>query len=149
MSLNIDWKKLKLNNGRTVEQQLRYEANRFLQILQEEIDEWYDSYNPFVYERTGWMRKSIYANDYVDVSVSGTHLSVQIKYSDKAMHDSLWGGGKVNTLLLMNNGYQVSSGWHKNIPYFGYREGGHFLESTVERFNKDNYFGVQILFDYK
>ena len=64
------------------------------------------------------------------------------------MHKSLWGGGEVNTLLLMNSGYQVKTGWHKDIPYFGYREGGHFLEKAVERFNKDNAFGIEINIDY-
>ena len=64
------------------------------------------------------------------------------------MHKSLWGDGEVNALLLMNEGYQVKSGWHKDIPYFGYREGGHFLERAVERFEQENYFNIKIHFDY-
>lgn len=94
------------------------------------------------------MKFSIYAEDYVDIDTSGTQFTIKLKYTDEAMHKSLWGGGEVNTLLLMNNGYQVKSGWHKDIPYFGYREGGHFLEKAVERFNKDNAFGIEINIDY-
>lgn len=146
--IDLDIRKLRLPNGRTIEQQMKYEAKRFMKILQEEIDIWYRSYSPSIYQRTYAMRDSIYAEDYVEIDSSGTQLTVKIKYTDEAMHDSLWGDGKINTLLLMNNGYQVQSGWHKNIENFGYREGGHFLERAVERFNRDNSFGIEINIDY-
>lgn len=146
--IDIDIRKLRLPNGRTFEQQMKYEAKRFLKILQEEIDEWYRSYSPVVYQRTYAMRDSLYAEDFVDIDSSGTQLTVKLKQTDEAMHKSLWGGGEVNALLLMNEGYQVKSGWHKDIPYFGYREGGHFLEKAVERFKQDNYFDIEIHIDY-
>lgn len=146
--VDFDVRKLRLPNGRTIEQQMKYEAKRFLKILQEEIDEWYRSYSPKMYQRTYDMKTSIYVEDFVDIDSSGTQLTVRIKQTDEAIHESLWGGGEVNALLLMNNGYHVSGGWHKDIPYFGYREGGHFLESAVERFNQDNYFGIEINIDY-
>ncbi len=146
--IDFDIRKLRLPNGRTFEQQMKYEADRFLKILQEEIDNWYRSYTPTVYQRTYAMRNSVYAEDLVDIDSSGTQLTIKINYTDEAMHQSLWGDGEVDTLLLMNNGYRVKSGWHKDIPYFGYREGGHFLEKAVERFNKDNYFGIEINIDY-
>lgn len=146
--LDIDIRKLELPNGRTVEQQMKYEAKRFLKILQEEIDEWYRSYSPSQYDRTYDMRNSVYAEDFVDINSSGTQLTIRIKYTDKAMHPSLWGDGDTDTLLLMNNGYNVENGWHKDIPYFGYREGGHFLESAVERFNRENYFDIEVVIEY-
>lgn len=146
--IDIDIRKLRLPNGRTFEQQMKYEAKRFLKILQEEIDEWYRSYSPVVYQRTYAMRDSIYAEDFVDIDSSGTQLTVKLKQTDEAMHKSLWGGDEVNALLLMNEGYQVKSGWHKDIPYFGYRPGGHFLEKAVERFKQDNYFDIEIHIDY-
>lgn len=146
--IKIDIRKLQLPNGRTFEQQMKYEAKRFLKILQEEIDEWYRSYSPVVYQRTYAMRDSLYAEDFVDIDSSGTQLTVKLKQTDEAMHKSLWGGGEVNALLLMNEGYQVKSGWHKDIPYFGYHEGGHFLEKAVERFKQDNYFDIEIHIDY-
>ena len=146
--IKIDIKKLRLPNGRIFEQQMKYEAKRFLKILQEEIDDWYMSYSPVVYQRTYAMRDSIYAEDIVDIDTSGMQLTIKIKQTDAAMHKSLWGDGEVNALLLMNEGYQVKSGWHKDIPYFGYREGGHFLEKAVERFEQENYFNIKIYFDY-
>lgn len=146
--VDFDIKKLQLPNGRTLEQQMKYEAKRFLKILQEEIDDWYMSYSPVVYQRTYAMMDSIYAEDYVDIDTSGTQLTVRLKQTDAAMHQSLWGDGEVNALLLMNEGYQVTSGWHKDIPYFGYRPGGHFLERAVERFEQENYFNIEVYIDY-
>ena len=145
--VDFDIKKLQLPNGRTLEQQMKYEAKRFMNILQEEIDEWYYLYSPVRYQRT-YAMKAIYAEDFVDIDSSGTQLTVRLKQTDEAMHKSLWGGGKVNALLLMNEGYQVKSGWHKDIPYFGYRQGGHFLEKAVERFKHDNYFNIEVYIDY-
>lgn len=127
---------------------MKYEAKRFLKILQEEIDDWYMSYLPVVYQRTYAMMDSIYAEDYVDIDTSGMQLTIKIKQTDAAMHESLWGDGEVNVLLLMNDGYQVKSGWHKDIPYFGHREGGHFLEKAVKRFEQENYFNIKIHFNY-
>lgn len=147
--MDIDFKKLKLNNGKTIEQQLKSEAQRFIDILQEEIDDWYNLYSPKMYHRTRDMRNSIYAEDIVDVSISGTQLNISVKYSNSAYHKSLWGDDEADTLMLMNSGYQVSKGWHKNIENFGYREGGHFLEKAIYRFNKENYLGLKLHIDYK
>lgn len=126
---------------------MQYEAKRFLRILQEEIDKWYSLYAPKMYQRTYAMRNSIYAEDLVSISTSGDKLQVKINYDDTAFHKSLW-GGSVNSILLMNNGYRVSNGWHKDIENFGYREGGHFLENAVARFNKENDFGIDIVINY-
>ena len=93
--IKIDIRKLRLPNGRTFEQQMKYEAKRFLKILQEEIDDWYMSYSPVVYQRTYAMRDSIYAEDVVDIDTSGMQLTIKIKQTDAAMHKSLWGDGEV------------------------------------------------------
>lgn len=146
--VDFDIRKLQLPNGRTFEKQMQYEAKRFLKILQDEIDKWYRAYSPTMYQRTYNMKSSVYAEDFVDIDSSGMQLSIKVKYTDEAYHQSLWSSDEVNTLLLMNYGYRVQSGWHKDIPYFGYREGGYFLESAVERFNRDNYFGIEVVVDY-
>lgn len=143
--LGIDIRKLTLPNGRTLEQQLQYEANRFLKILQEEIDNWYDSYSPVVYKRSYDMRNSIYVEDLVQVSVSGDKIQIKINYDDRAFHQSLWDSSSINSILLMNDGYKVSKGWHKDIENFGYRDGGQFLEKAVNRFNEENDFGIDIV----
>ena len=75
-NLDIDIMKLTLPNGRTLEKQMKYEAKRFLKILQEEIDRWYSLYSPMIYQRTYDMRNSIYAEDLVRVSTSGNKLHI-------------------------------------------------------------------------
>lgn len=146
--IGFDIRKLRLPNGRTVEQQMKCEGQRFMSILQDEINEWYSKYTPVMYQRTYDMLASVSAEDLVDINCSGTKLEVRVKYSDLAMHKSLWSDDEVNTLFLMNNGYQVSSGWHKDIPYFGYRTGGHFLDRAIERFNRDNELGIVVNIHY-
>ncbi len=148
LKLNLDFGKLKLSNGNTLAEQFKKEADRFVDILQEEIEAWYGSYSPNVYERTNGMKRSINAVDMVDADINGMKLTVNINYSDSAFHPSMFGGGDTNVLLLMNEGYSVSSGWHKDIPYFGYRAGGHFLESAVARFNAENYLGITVEANY-
>ena len=85
-NLDIDIMKLTLPNGRTLEKQMKYEAKRFLKILQEEIDRWYSLYSPIIYQRTYDMRNSIYAEDLVRVSTSGNKLQIKINYDDKRRH---------------------------------------------------------------
>lgn len=145
--LGIDIRKLTLDNGRILEKQMQYEANRFLRILQEEINKWYNVYSPKMYSRSYNMMNSIYAEDLVSISTSGNKLQIKINYDDTAFHKSLW-DGSINSILLMNEGYQVSKGWHKDVENFGYREGGHFLEKAVARFNKENDLGIDVEINY-
>ena len=143
-TLGFDLRKLVLPTGNTIEKQLKAEADRFLKILQEEIDAWYLSYTPIIYNRTYNMRDSISVDDVVRVYPSKNQLVIDIVYSDDAFHKSLWSDNVINSIELMNEGYKVKSGWHKNIENLGYREGGHFLEKAIARFNKNNPLGIDI-----
>lgn len=143
-TLGFDIRKLVLPTGNTIEKQLKVEADRFLKILQEEIDAWYFSYTPMIYNRTYNMRDSIRVDDVVRVYPSKNQLVIDIVYSDDAFHKSLWSDDVINSIELMNEGYKVKSGWHKDIENFGYRKGGHFLEKAIARFNKNNPLGIDI-----
>lgn len=143
-TLGFDIRKLVLPTGNTIEKQLKVEADRFLKILQEEIDAWYFSYTPIIYNRTYNMRDSISVDDVVRVYPSKNQLVIDIVYSDDAFHKSLWSDDVINSIELMNEGYKVKSGWHKDIENLGYREGGHFLEKAIARFNKNNPLGIDI-----
>ena len=143
-TLGFDLRKLVLPTGNTIEKQLKVEADRFLKILQEEIDAWYLSYTPIIYNRTYNMRDSISVDDVVRVYPSKNQLVIDIVYSDDAFHKSLWSDDVINSIELMNEGYKVKSGWHKDIENLGYREGGHFSEKAIARFNKNNPLGIDI-----
>lgn len=145
----IDLKSLKLNNGITIAQQLRTEQKRLLTLLNEELRAWYGSYDPSKYQRTFGMLNSLYAGDYIDIKVNPTKLTMSICFSEAAYGDSLFGGGRINKLQLMNEGYSVKKDvWFKDIEYFGYRHGGHFIEKAIARFNEQNYLGIQIKINY-
>lgn len=146
--LDIDFRRLKLNNGLTIEETLRSEANRFVEILRNEIMNWYGSYNPVMYGRTFGMAGSIFTDGGVSVDVDAQHFGIAINYSGAAISPGLWGSG-ANKLLLMNNGYAVGKGaWFSDIPMFGYRSGGHFLESALAKFNASNALGVTVTANY-
>lgn len=147
-TLGFDLRKLVLPTGNTIEKQLKAEADRFLKILQEEIDAWYFSYTPTIYNRTYNMRDSISVDDVVKVYPSKNQLVIDIVYSDDAFDKSLWSDNVINSIELMNEGYKVKSGWHKDIANFGYREGGHFIEKAIARFNKNNPLGIDIKINY-
>lgn len=147
-TLGFDLRKLVLPTGNTIEKQLKVEADRFLKILQEEIDAWYFSYRPTIYNRTYNMRDSISVDDVVRVYPSKNQLVIDIVYYDDAFHKSLWSDDVINSIELMNEGYKVKSGWHKDIENFGYREGGHFIEKAIARFNKNNPLGIDIKINY-
>ncbi len=143
MVFNIDFRQLKLKNGKTIQQQLKEEARRFKDILQKHIDDFYNAYTPVLYNRTYNMRNSIYVDDAVDVEISNGNLRIIVKYSNDVFHSSLFGEEQINTLYLMDSGYKVNKGWHKDIPYFGFRSGSGFLQKAVDEFNRDNYFGIK------
>lgn len=147
-TLGFDLRKLVLPTGNTIEKQLKVEADRFLKILQEEINAWYFSYTPIIYNRTYNMRDSISVDDVVRVYPSKNQLVIDIVYYDDAFHKSLWSDNVINSIELMNEGYKVKSGWHKDIANFGYREGGHFIEKAIARFNKNNPLGIDIKINY-
>ena len=147
-TFDIDFHKLRLNNGKTIEETLISEANRFVEILRNEILSWYGSYSPTMYNRTYGMAASIYADNVVSVDVDAQHFSIAINHSGSAFSPGLWGSG-ANKLLLMNSGYSVGSDvWFKNIPMFGYRSGGKFLESALGKFNASNSFGINVTANY-
>lgn len=79
-TLGFDLRKLVLPTGNTIEKQLKAEADRFLKILQEEIDAWYFSYTPTIYNRTYNMRDSISVDDVVKVYPSKNQLVIDIVY---------------------------------------------------------------------
>ncbi len=90
------------------------------------------------------MLNSITVDDVVTVSADATHFSISINYNES--HSSLWGSGGANVLILMDKGYAVGSDkWFSEIPYFGYRLGGEFLEVALARYNASNKLGVMVM----
>lgn len=143
-SLNVS--KLKMKNGNTVEKELKRHAAILADCIMQELDNVYDSYSLKIYQRTYGLYNSLYIDDSVriDISSSGAGLSIGLHFDGGAIHQG-FNGEFVNTAVLLNEGYQTH-GSFSHIPNFGYREGTHFIEKGIQKYNRNvsNPFAVRL-----
>ena len=149
---NIDVTKLKFKNGKTYGQVMVEETNRLRDCIQARLDAYMNSYQPKIYSRTGALQNSLKVDDILNLKVTGKTMSLDIYFDDSGYHQSGDGiqdwdgnGETVNTAYLLNYGYEVKEDvWFKNIPYFGYRPAGHFIEDGIADFEMSNPYGIKI-----
>lgn len=149
---NIDVTKLKFKNGKTYGQVMVEETNRLRNCIQARLDAYMNSYQPKIYSRTGALQNSLKVDDILNLKVTGKTMSLDIYFDDSGYHrsgDGIQGwdgnGETVNTAYLLNYGYEVKEDvWFKDIPYFGYRPAGHFIEDGIADFEMSNPYGIKI-----
>lgn len=149
---NIDVTKLKFKNGKTYGQVMVEETNRLRNCIQARLDAYMNSYQPKIYSRTGALQNSLKVDDILNLKVTGKTMSLDIYFDDSGYHrsgDGIQGwdgnGETVNTAYLLNYGYEVEKDvWFKNIPNFGYRSAGHFIEDGIADFEASNPYGIKI-----
>ena len=149
---SIDIKKLKMSNGKTLEQNLYTEAQRLKDCIQNRLDIYLASNPPAMYERTDGLENSLKVDDFLSIKVVGNTIQINVFFNEGAIHQSGdgingWNGNvdKVNVAYLLNYGYKVKKDvWFKDIENFGYREGGHFVEDGIDDFNVTNTLGIKI-----
>lgn len=131
---NLDLKKIKLENGKTIEEELKKHASILSDCLMAELDKIYESYDPKIYERTYNLYNSLDIDRTVkiDISSAGASFSIGLHFDDGAMHQSL-DGKMVNTAWLINDGWQTH-GRFAHIPNFGFREATYWIEKGIERY---------------
>lgn len=143
---NIDVSKIKLKNGKTIKDEIKRHAAILADCIQYELDAVYDSYSPIVYKRTYNLYNSLYIDDKVkiDISSSGSNLSIGIHFDDGAIHKG-FDGSDADTAILINDGWQTH-GRFANVPYFGYREATHFIEKGITAYKRkvNNPFNVKL-----
>lgn len=154
----IDVTKLKFKNGKTYAQVMVEEVNRLRDCIQARLDDYLRTYpyrysgaNP-TYKRTGALQNSLKVDDILNLKVTGKTMSLDIYFDDSGYHrsgDGIQGwdgnGETVNTAYLLNYGYEVKEDvWFKDIPYFGYRPAGHFIEDGIADFEMSNPYGIKI-----
>lgn len=144
---NINVGKLKMKNGKTVTQNLRYEAKRLMDCIQSEIDNYYNSYDPSVYKRTYRFQGALYAEDFINIDVKDNMVYIYLRFqSDLAYHDS-FSGKDVFVPLLINDGW-CWDGWEDaQDDHFHKYSGFHFLEKGIEKFNSTNSLGITVTLD--
>lgn len=130
--LNVS--KLKMRNGRTIADELKYHARILCDCIMEELDEVYDSFTPKVWERDYSLYNSLYIDDFVEIKTSarGVEMSISLHFDDGAFHRS-FDGRRVNSAVLINEGWSWKSE-DVDIPYLSYREGTHFIEKGIAKY---------------
>lgn len=131
----LDLSKMKLKNGRTVEQELRRHAKVLADCILYELNEVYESYEPKIYERTYGLWDSLRIDDFVYIMVSSKSSAcfISLFFDDNAFHRS-FDGKMVNTAILINEGWKWDSNAH--ISYLSERAGSHFIEKGIYRYKK-------------
>ena len=142
----LDISKMKMSNGKTLEQNLKSEAKRLMNCIQKRIDEYYNSYSPNFYKRTYRFKRSIFlAEDILTVHVKNNTISISIKFNESlAYHPTLWGAkSQVYVPLLINDGW-CWNGYNGEEDHFKKYSGFHFIEKGIADFNQNNKFNLKI-----
>lgn len=146
---NINVKKIKYpNSNLTYEQILKSETQRFKDILQDCIDDYYNSYMPVIYKRGahgGNLRDSLTVDNVCKISSNGKTLTCSVLVDEDAIHESILDGSDANVFWLLNDERAVKKNVSfKNIYRMGYYEGYHFVEKAVEEFERTNRYGIKV-----
>lgn len=156
----IDVRKLKLNNGKTVEETLKYEADRLKGLIEKNIRDYQKAFNPKCYRRTHNLENSVQVKSEIKmINGKPTALVYFDKSSTRRSGFGVWnnndGLGKyddpqggsddevVDLVPLINEGYVVQkSAWFKDYWNFGVRGGNGFLDKAIMEFNATNSLGI-------
>lgn len=122
-----------------VKRNLEEAANLLKSLLQQKLQDYYDSYEPLVYERTYALLNSLRVDA---VQQKGALLSIKVYFDDSATHPSLFGGEAGFTPTLINEGWSWSNGM--NIYHLSHYEGFHFVERALEAFDEQNRWGFKV-----
>ena len=136
------------NSNLTYRQILQKESGRLKDILQQKIEDYYNSYSPVVYKRGqhgGNLRDALSVDDVCTISANGMKLIMNVNINENAIHNSILDGSEANAFWLLNDGWSVKEDvWFKNIYRFGHYEGAHFVEHAVEEFESTSKYGIKV-----
>ena len=134
-------------SGLTVQQILEQEARRLLNCIQKRINEYYESYNPVVYQRTYGLF-AMRVEDFVDMTMVNGTASIKINFDELEIQaHSIFGDDSTayNTVELINNGWKVRDGlWFSDIEHLGFQSGAHFIENGVSDYSQNNPYNLKI-----
>lgn len=139
--------KMRTPTGETYAEKLKKEIDRLYDCIQDEIDDYYDSYSPKVYKRTGMWKRSMYAEDLVDIRLEGDQIKLSVRTDPRrAYHWNITGDHMSFVNLLMENGW-LASNLEAKIGVrnrFTRYEGAHCVKNGIERWNRNNSLGLTI-----
>lgn len=131
----LNTSKLKMKNGKSVEDELKQHAQILMECIQKELYTAYDMYSPVVYRRTFGLSESLYVGaTEIKISSKGLAMSIEVGFGESALHENFF-GEKMNTAILVNEGFQTY-GSFADVPYLGYREATHFIEKGIQKYKE-------------
>lgn len=139
----LDVSKLKMESGDSVAAELKYHSRILAGCISYELNKVYDSYEPKVYQRTyGTYNSLMIGNLEIKVTATGAALGISLIFNENAIHKG-FDGTPVNMAVLLNEGWQTG---FSDVPYFGQREGTHFIEKGIEKYKQKmkNPFAVKL-----
>lgn len=134
-----------LLNTDNVKQVLMKEARRLEKYLKEELQSYYSSYSPTVYQRTGNTVDSLRVTP--PRRLNNSEWSIGIEFDPSlANHYSYIGEDQPDgyTPWLLEVGWDIRDKIGYDAPMFTHHKGTKYITKAVERFNKDNPYGLKI-----
>lgn len=133
---NLDVSKLKLKNGRSVEQELKRHAEILYDCILEEMDNSiYSVYSPKVYMRNFNLYNALRINDMVKISAKNSSFYVELYFDeDDVMHKNFF-GEKVDVATILNEGYQTH-GSFADVPMLGWRDATKFIDNGILKYKQ-------------
>lgn len=125
---------------------LKQEAERLEQYIKEEINNYYNSYEPKEYERTYNWLKSLRIDEPKPNS-DGT-VSMEIYFDqDLAYHPSVMGKDQPMGYVpwLLEVGWSIEEKVGFSRPMFTSHPGSRYIAKAVQRFNENNPHGLKVM----
>lgn len=123
---------------------MQSEAKRLADCINRQIDAYYASYSPEVYDRSDALREAAEARPGVSVSTNGTVLHAVVSIKDVPGH-SVFGGSSYDQARLIDEGWAVrSDAPHARIPHFGFQGGFDFVQKGVNDFLASNPYNLSV-----
>lgn len=142
-------RKVKLANGKTIQQNLIEAVNYLYECIQHYIELMYEDYEPIKYKRrprNEGLRSALYVEDFIQARIIGNRIELSLKFNSNVWAWNMNHTHKSPVNMLMDQGWT----WHNNaepVERFTYYEGYHFIEKGIDLFNKNNKWGAKISWD--
>lgn len=132
------------DNEITARLALEAEGRRLKYIAVKLWRKYLDDYQPSVYVRTRKSQRAIQLGKVVrlDAFTFGIELTFD---NDLTYHDSVMGGMKGHSIMLISEGWRVkSTAKHADVYRFGYFEGINYIGRVIEEFNSKPTKGITL-----
>jgi hypothetical protein len=128
-----------------IKQLLREAGEKLERYMKEELQVWFDSYEPVEYARTGYTMESFRVGEPKKININQWELQITF-FEGLANHPSYIGGSQPDgyTPWLMNSGWQTKLDSKLSIKNFTRFEGTNYITRAVERFNAENEYGFKV-----